>query len=107
MRLRDRLPRTNALFLSGGLTAQRVATITWRTTLVDDDNALAQLDTALADTAKDWGPLWHDTLTQAVDFWVDKFDPVAVRRTRTCARTRNLTVGDRDDSDGTTSIWGR
>jgi hypothetical protein len=105
--LRDRLPKTNALFLAGALTAQMITTITWRTMLVTDDDALALLDAALADGATDWGPLSNDKLADAVDFWVNLFDRVAVRRTRTAARGRNLTIGDREDNDGTTSLWGR
>src|SRR5688500_7700607 len=38
--LRDRLPRTAALFAKGAISAAVVDAITWRTHLVDDDNAL-------------------------------------------------------------------
>ena len=104
--LRDRLPKVNALFLAGQITGRLVSTLAWRTLLVGDD-ALADLDEALAERATTWGPLSEHKLIQAVDVWVDQYDPAAVRRTRDTVRDRNLTVGDRDDSGATTSIWGR
>ena len=105
--LRDRLPKLNAVFLAGSVTAATVSTIAWRTLLVEDPEALARLDAAVAEQALGWGPLSDYKLVQAVDYWVDRFDPAAVRRTQSAARARNVTVGERDDSDGTAAIWGR
>jgi hypothetical protein len=43
--LHDRLPKTNALFLEGAITAQMVTTINWRLGyVINDDDVWAQLD---------------------------------------------------------------
>ncbi|GJF20173.1 hypothetical protein NGTWS1803_10450 [Mycolicibacterium cyprinidarum] len=105
--LRDRLPLVGRRFLSGEISLRTVNTIVWRTALVRDEDALAQLDSALAERAADWGPLSQYKLEQAVDIWVGKVDPGAVRRTRNRTRDRYFTVGDRDDAAGATSVFGR
>ena len=46
-------------------------------------------------------------LEQAIDALVERHDPGARRRTRIAARGRHVTIGDRDDVNGTTSLWGR
>ncbi len=79
--LRDRLPKVAALHLKGALSPRIVSAITWATHLVDDDQALALIDTAVADRAHHWGPLSEDKLRQAIDVWVNRYDPAAVRRT--------------------------
>ena len=84
-----------------------VATLAWRTALVVDEEALARLDSALAERAAEWGALSRYKLEQAIDIWIDRFDPDAVRRTRNRLRDRSFTIGDRDDAHGTTSVYGR
>lgn len=105
--LRDRLPKVGARFLGGHLSAAMVSTIVFRTALVRDEVALAHIDSELADNAAGWGPLSQHKLEQAVDFWVDRHDPDAVRRLRNSVRVRDFTVGDRDDATGTASVHGR
>lgn len=105
--LRERLPKVAAVFARGDLSANVISTITWRTQLVTDDNALALIDTALAGAATTYGALTATKAEQAIDVWVEKFDPAAVRRTRTAARDRDIHFGDPDDPNGTVSIWGR
>ncbi|WP_166903698.1 DUF222 domain-containing protein [Mycobacterium sp. DL440] len=105
--LRDRLPKVAAVFARGDISAAVVSTITWRTKLVTDDDALALIDTALAGAATTYGALTTTKAEQAIDIWVEKFDPAAVRRTRTAARERDIHFGDPDDPNGTVSIWGR
>ena len=80
--LRDRLPRVEALYRQGVLSSRIVSSITWLTHLVEDEQALALIDAALADRAPKWGPLSEDKLRQAVEVWVSRYDPDAVRRTR-------------------------
>ena len=60
----------------------------------------------IAERITAWGPLTEDKLTQAIDVWVDRIDPGAVRRTRDSARTRDFTVADTDAS-GTAAVFGR
>ncbi|WP_286174717.1 DUF222 domain-containing protein [Mycobacterium sp. DL99] len=105
--LRDRLPKVAAVFARGDISAKVVSTITWRTQLVTDDDALALIDTALAGAATTYGALTATKTEQAIDVWVEKFDSAAVRKTRTAARERDVHFGDPDDPNGTVSIWGR
>ena len=104
--LRDRLPRMAALYRKGELSSRIVSAITWLTHLVEDEQALALIDAALADRATAWGPLSEDKLRQAVEVWISRYDPDAVRRTRVIARGRDLTIGNCDDETETTSVWG-
>src|SRR3954469_9849644 len=105
--LRDRLPRVAALYMQGALSSRVVSAITWRTQLVEDADALALIDAALAEGATNWGPLSEDRLDQAIDAWILRFDPAAVRRSESSTRTRDFSIGDLDDPAETTSVWGR
>ncbi|WP_454789051.1 DUF222 domain-containing protein [Mycolicibacterium lutetiense] len=105
--LRERLPKVAAVFARGDISAKVVSTITWRTQLVTDDGTLALIDTALAGAATTYGALTATKTEQAIDVWVEKFDPAAVRKTRTAARERDIHFGDPNDPNGTVSIWGR
>lgn len=105
--LRERLPQVAALFQQGGFSARVISTITWRTQLVTDDEALALIDTALAQRASRLGPLSEQRLEAAIDALVLKFDPLAVRNTEKTARSRDFNVGDIDDPTATTSVWGK
>ncbi|MDH6193672.1 hypothetical protein M2272_000293 [Mycobacterium frederiksbergense] len=105
--LRERLPKVTAVFQRGEISAKVISTITWRTQLVIDSDALALIDAALAGTAASYGTLSVDKAEQAIDVWVEKFDPAAVRRGRHGARSRDINFGDSDDPNGTVSIWGR
>jgi hypothetical protein len=105
--LRDRLPRVAALYMQGTLSSRVVAAITWRTQLVQDAEALALIDAALAEGATKWGPLSEQRLNQAIDAWINRYDPAAVRRAESSTRTRDFSIGDLDDPAETTSVWGR
>ena len=104
--LRDRLPRINALLLAGEITLRLVATLKWRTLLVNED-VFDALDAALAQDAVQWGPLTEDKVAKKIDFLIQLHDPDAVRRLQDAARKRDITIGDWEDEIGTTSIWGR
>ncbi|WP_460688172.1 DUF222 domain-containing protein, partial [Mycolicibacterium hippocampi] len=105
--LRDRLPKVGARFLAGQISAAMIATISWRTYLVCDPAALARIDTEIAEHAPAWGRLSQYKLEKAIDFWVERHDPDAVRRVRNGVRGRDFVIGDRDDATGTTSVHGR
>lgn len=105
--LRERLPKVAAVFARGDISAKIISTITWRTQLINDDEALQLVDAALAGAATTYGALTATKTEQAIDVWVEKFDPAAVRRTRTAARDRDIHFGDPDDPNGAVSIWGR
>ncbi len=53
------------------------------------------------------GTVSKDKLRQAVEVWVARYDPDAVRRTQTVTRGRDFTVGACDDDTDTTAVWGR
>ncbi|MCV7278725.1 DUF222 domain-containing protein [Mycolicibacterium flavescens] len=105
--LRERLPQVAALFERGGISARIVSTITWRTQLIEDADALALIDAVLAQRASRLGPLSEQRLESAIDALVLRFDPLAVRNTETATRTRDFNVGDVDDPTATTSVWGK
>ncbi|AHC27539.1 DUF222 domain-containing protein [Mycolicibacterium neoaurum] len=107
MALRDRLPRTAEAFAQGVVSAKVIAAITWRTQLVCDEEALALIDAGIAGTAHQYGALSETALIRAVDYWVHKFDPIAVIRSKVAAKDRYIDFGDRDDPDGVVSFWGR
>lgn len=105
--LRDRLPRTAALFTTGALSASVIAKITWRTHLVTDAEALALIDTGIAGDAANLGTLPEEKLITALDCWVQKFDPVAVIRSRAASKNLYVDFDNRDDPNGVSSFWGR
>lgn len=105
--LRDRLPRVAALYLQGAINSRVVSALTWRTQFVDDAEALALIDAALAEGATKWGRLSDDKLERAIDAWVERYDSDALRGSESTTRSRDFSVGNIDDPAGTTSVWGR
>jgi hypothetical protein len=105
--LRDRLPRIAALYMQGLANSRVVSAITWRTQLVEDPEAIALIDAALAESARAWGRLSEQKLDQHIDTWVERFDPAALRRTESSMRSRDFSIGDLDDPAEITSVWGR
>ncbi len=103
----NRLPQVAALFLAGRLSARLMSVIAWRTHLVRDPQARRLVDAALAERASVWGPLSASKLEQAIDVWIDRYDPGGLRRTRASARSRDVCVGASDDEAGTAALWGR
>ncbi|MBN9635745.1 MAG: DUF222 domain-containing protein, partial [Actinobacteria bacterium] len=104
--LRDRLPRVAAVFGDGRVSARTVGTICWRTRLVEDPNTLAVIDAALAGALCEWAGLSGKKIEKKIDGWVHKFDPAAVLKVRSVARSRGVGVGKPDDETGVASIWG-
>jgi len=105
--LRDRLPRVAALFVRGVLSARLVSEITWRTQLVDSDELIAVIDTAIAEAALGWGPLSEVQLVRAIDAVIERHDPGALRRSTEVIRTRDFRIGAHEDPDEITAVWGR
>jgi Domain of unknown function (DUF222) len=105
--LRDRLPEVAALFEAGLISDLLVRTIVWRTYLIGDPDAMAAVDAELAQQVGSWGPLSITKTEQAIDALVDKYDPAALRRSRTAARTRDVAFGSPTDEAGFTSLWAR
>ncbi|MGB5151201.1 MAG: DUF222 domain-containing protein, partial [Mycobacterium sp.] len=105
--LRDKLPRTAALFATGAVSATVIDAITWRTHLVEDPDVAALIDAAIAGDATDYGTHSEKALLNAVDFWVEKFDPAAVIRSKAAAKDLYVDFDDKDDPHGVSSFWGR
>ncbi|OBG89922.1 HNH endonuclease [Mycobacterium sp. E136] len=107
VQLRDRLPLVAALFAEGAVSASVVATLTWRTHLIEDEQTLAIVDAQLASNVAEFGAMTATQLERTVDKVVDSVDPAAVRRTRTAVRGRDVRFGHPDDETGTTTVFAR
>jgi hypothetical protein len=105
--LRDRLPRVNALLMAGTLSYQVCEAIVNRTDLIGDRATLALVDRAISHDVLSWGPMSNLKLQRAIDFWVDKYDPGALRRTQSRMRDRDVIVDVRNAQDGVVEIRGR
>ncbi|WP_412178253.1 DUF222 domain-containing protein, partial [Mycolicibacterium chlorophenolicum] len=81
--LRDRFPRLGRLLAAGRVPLSLVTTIVFRAALVVDPAVLARLDRVFVDAAREWGLLSQKKLETAIDVWIDRYDPDAVRRLRT------------------------
>jgi hypothetical protein len=105
--LRERLPKVNALFLAGRIAARLVSTISWRTHLVVDSDAMAAIDSGIAAAASRWGLLSQTKLEQAIDALVEQHDPQAKAWFAQAERGMDVQFGKPDDDTGTRSMWGR
>lgn len=105
--LRLRLPEIARLFTAGQVSARVVAAIAWRTDLVTDADAMALIDSALAARATIWDSLSQYKLEQAIDVWVDRHDPGALRRSRSSAASRDITIDTQNHELGVATLWGR
>jgi hypothetical protein len=107
MALRERLPRVAEVFATGANSYRLVAAIVARTRLVQDPDAHAQVDAAIAAEVADWGGLSVAKAEAAIDGWVDRFDPAALRRTESSSRDRHLDVVADDHGSGLSCIEGK
>ena len=90
MALRERLPRVAEVFATGRIGLRLVNTICHRTALVADLQARAKVDIEVAAAAQGWGRLSEAKIEQAIDYWVDRYDPYALRRMERRARGRHV-----------------
>jgi len=106
MALRERLPRMAEVFATGVVSYRLVCAIVARTRLVHDAQARAQVDAAIAAEAAGWGGLSVARAQAAIDGWVDRFDPAALRRTEVGSRDRHLDVIPKGDGSGLAYVEG-
>ncbi|BBZ04090.1 hypothetical protein MCHIJ_35270 [Mycolicibacterium chitae] len=104
--LRTRIPKTAAGLANGELSLRSATTIAWRTKLVEDPAILATIDAELADKATGFGTLSDKALDNAIDAVLAEHDPDAVIEHRDADRNRDVQFGKRDDTTGTTSMYG-
>jgi hypothetical protein len=88
--LRERLPQVAEMFGAGHIALRLVNTIVHRTALIADPKARAKVDIELAAAVTGWGRLSEAKVEQAIDYWVDRYDPYALRRMERRARGRHV-----------------
>ncbi|WP_099037591.1 HNH endonuclease signature motif containing protein [Mycobacterium neglectum] len=103
--LRHRLPRVAEVFAAGAITYRMVAAVVSRTRLIKDTDALGKVDTEIAAHIVGWGSLSVDKTQTEIDYWVDRYDPAAVRRSED--RVRGCHVDIREPDEGTADIEAR
>jgi hypothetical protein len=105
--LRHRLPRVAEVFAAGAITYRLIGAIVARTRLIRDRDALAKVDTEIAARVQQWGVLSAHKTEMQIDYWVDRYDPAAVRRTEYRAQGLGVDIHDPEDGSGVAFIDGR
>ena len=105
--LRRRLPRVSEVFRAGAISYRLVAAIVSRTRLVCDPDALAKVDTEVAAHVTSWGSLSAYKTQREIDYWVDRHDPAAVRRTEDRARGCHVDIHKSEDGSGIVDMEAR
>lgn len=100
-----RWPAVAAVFEAGEIDLATYRTIVYRTGLVTDEAAIAEIDGQLAARAPRWPSMTQGRLAREIDRLVGAVDPDAVRRARERARERDVTVWQADD--GTADLSAR
>jgi hypothetical protein len=107
MALRERLPRVGEVFSAGQVNLRVINAIVYRTALIQDAEARAKVDTEIAAAVRGWGSLSAAKLETAIDYWVDRYDPYALRRIENAARDRHVDINDTDNGTGLASVEAR
>jgi hypothetical protein len=105
--LRERLPRVAEVFAAGQISYRLVNTIVYRTALIRDPEARAKVDTELAAAAAEWASLSVAKVETAIDYWVDRYDPDAVRRVELSSQGRHVDVFDEQNGSGVAYVEGQ
>jgi hypothetical protein len=105
--LRERLPRVAEVFATGQISYRLVNAVVYRTALITDADARAKVDTELAAAVGGWGSLSIAKVEAAIDYWVDRYDPHALRRVELSSRGRHVDVVDGKDGSGLSWIDGK
>jgi Domain of unknown function (DUF222) len=105
--LRERLPRVAEVFAAGLISYRLVNAIVYRTALIRVPAARAKVDTELAAAAVGWGSMSVAKVEAAIDYWVDRYDPNAVRRVELSARGRHVDVVDDKTGSGRSYVEGQ
>ncbi len=100
--LATRLPRIAELLLGGQISECIARRIVHRTANIIDPDLLATVETHLAEAATTWGALSVKKLDDAIDVWVHRFDPAALRQVRVRVRDRGVEI--LETKDGVTEV---
>ena len=100
-----RLPAVAAVFAAGDIDMQTYQTVVYRTELITDEDAMAEVDRRIALYAGRWPSMSRGRLAREIDRIIATCDPDAVRRIQSRARDRDVTVWDAQD--GTADLSGR
>lgn len=100
-----RLPAVAAVFEAGDIDMNTFRTLVYRTDLITNDAAMAEVDRVLAARAARWPSMTHGRLVREVDRIVVTHDCDAQRRTRERARDRDVTIWD--DAAGLSDVSAR
>ncbi len=103
MALRERLPLVAEVFETGSISMRLVTAIVNRTALIADRHACAKVDVELASKVPSWGALSQEKVEKAIDYWVQRHDEYALRRTVSRARGRHADVSG-PDASGTRTL---
>ncbi len=102
--MRERLPKTAAVFAAGDIGYDAFTTIVSRTDLIVDPDALARVDELVAVNVARWPSLTRGRLAAKVDAIVTRVDADAVRRRTERHVDREVWIGP--DTDGVSEISG-
>lgn len=105
--LRERLPRVAEVFAAGAINYRLVAAVVARTRLIRDPDAMAKVDSEIAAHIVAWGSLSAAKTQTEIDYWVDRYDPAAVRRTEDAARGRHVDIHAPGNGSGAADIEGQ
>ena len=103
--MRERLPKTGAVFTAGDIDYRTFQTIVYRTELITDHEVRAAVDAKLAMAVPRWPSLTRARLAAMVDKIVARADAEAVRRRKEYQADRQVWIGPRDEG-GTSEIHG-
>jgi hypothetical protein len=95
------------VFAAGQIAYRQVNAIVYRTALIRDPEARAEVDTELAAAAVDWGQLSIGKTEAAIDYWVDRYDPDALRRVELSARGRHVDIVAESNGSGVSYVDGK
>ena len=102
--MRERLPKTAEVFITGDIDYRAFTTIVSRTDLIVDPDALARVDELVAVNVARWPSLTRGRLAGKVDAIVARVDADAVRRRTERHVDREIWIGS--DAEGISQITG-
>jgi hypothetical protein len=95
------------VFAAGQVSFRLVNAIVYRSGLIGDPAARATVDTEVATAVLEWGSLSMTRAEAAIDYWVDRYDPDAVRRVEASARGRHVDIVHDSNGSGRASVAGQ